>query len=147
MTHYLVKFQRLTERARLPVYSTEGAAGMDFFVCADSPVVLYPGETYLFRTGLACDLPKHHALLLFPRSGLGIKHQITLSNSVGVIDHDYKGEICIALQNNSKCDYTVQPGDRVAQGIVFQIPDVSIVEVGEISESARGTGGFGSTGR
>ena len=131
-----------------PYYASAGAAAMDLHACLDEPVTIGPGELVRIPTGIAIALPSpEYVALVFARSGLGVKHGIALSNGVGVIDSDYRGEIQVGLTNQSDAPYTIQPGDRIAQLVVTPVvvPAVEIVE--ELEDTGRGTGGFGSTGR
>ena len=131
-----------------PFYASAGAAAMDLCACVDEPVTVEPRALVSIPTGIAIALPSaEYVALVFARSGLGIKHGITLSNGVGVIDSDYRGEIRVGLTNLSNIPYTVQPGDRIAQLVVTPVvaPELEIVD--ELEDTDRGTGGFGSTGR
>ena len=140
--------KRLDPRAQLPAYQTPGSAAMDLAALLDQPLTLDPGERSFVPTGLAISLPDSGwVALLLPRSGLSIRHGITLSNSVGVIDSDYRGEIRVGLLNTSQAPYTIQPGDRVAQLMVLPVGLAQVVERDELPETQRGAGGFGSTGR
>ena len=131
----------------LPYYASPGAAAMDLHACLDEPLTLSPGALVSIPTGLAIALPSAaYMALVFARSGLGVKHGIALSNGVGVIDSDYRGEIRVGLTNLSDTPYTVQPGDRVAQLAVVPVVQARLVPVEDLGETARGTGGFGSTG-
>ena len=131
-----------------PHYATDGAAAMDLCACLDEPVTLQPGERRVIPSGIAIALPsKDYVALVFARSGLGIKKGVCLSNGVGVIDSDYRGEIAVGLVNLSGEDYTVQPGDRIAQLMVLPILRPTLTVVEELDETERGSGGFGSTGR
>ncbi len=132
----------------LPAFATDGAAAMDLCACIDAPVVIPAGGRAVIPSGIAIALPSaDYVALLFSRSGMGIKSGISLSNSVGVIDSDYRGEIGVGLHNTSDADYTVHPGDRIAQLMITPVvrPTVTLVE--ELPASERGAGGFGSTGR
>lgn len=129
-----------------PVRATAGAAGIDLRACIDEPVVIQPGKTVRIPSGIALSLPEDYAAFVFARSGLGVKHGITLANSVGVIDSDYRGEILIGLINLSDLPYTVQQGDRVAQLVIMPVVLATLIE-GDIGDTARDSGGFGSTGR
>ena len=132
----------------LPAFATDGAAAMDLRACIDAPVTIPAGGRTVIPSGIAIALPSaDYVALLFSRSGMGIKSGICLSNCVGVIDSDYRGEIGVGLHNTSATDYTVQPGDRIAQLMVTPVirPTVALVE--ELPTSERGVGGFGSTGR
>ena len=132
----------------LPQFATPGSAAMDLRACIDEPVTIPAGQRAVLPTGLAMALPSAgYVALVFARSGLGIKKGICLSNGVGVIDSDYRGEIAVGLVNLSGEDYTVQPGDRIAQLMVVPVvqPDITLAE--ELDETDRGAGGLGSTGR
>lgn len=144
-----VKLKKLRDDAKIPAYQTKGAAACDLCACMDEPLTLNPGQTALVPTGIALapdpnDEPV--AALIYARSGLASKHGIALPNGVGVIDSDYRGEIFVALRNHSDTPYTMQSGERIAQMIFTPIRIVSFVEVTELDETSRGTGGFGSTG-
>ena len=132
----------------LPQFATPGSAAMDLRACIDRPVTIRAGERTVVPTGLAMALPSaDYVALLFARSGLGIRKGVCLSNGVGVIDSDYRGEIGVGLVNLSQEAYAVQPGDRIAQLMVVPVerPTVSLVE--DLDDTSRGSGGFGSTGR
>ena len=130
-----------------PFYASAGAAAMDLCACVDEPVTVEPRALVSIPTGIAIALPSaEYVALVFARSGLGIKHGITLSNGVGVIDSDYRGEIRVGLTNLSDTPYTVQPGDRVAQLAVMPVVRAQLVQAEDLDETARGAGGFGSTG-
>lgn len=132
----------------LPQFATPGSAAMDLRACIDRPVTIRAGERTVVPTGLAMALPSaDYVALLFARSGLGIRKGVCLSNGVGVIDSDYRGEIGVGLVNLSQEAYTVQPGDRIAQLMVVPVerPTVSLAE--DLDDTGRGSGGFGSTGR
>ena len=131
-----------------PAYATAGSAGMDLRACIDEPMTIRPMERVKVPTGFAIALPgPQWVAFIFARSGLGIKSGITLPNCVGVIDSDYRGEIVVALVNLSDTDYTIQPGDRVAQLVIMPVTQAEIAVVDELDETERGAGGFGSTGK
>ena len=131
----------------LPYYASAGAAAMDLHACVDGPVEVAPRALVSIPTGVAIALPSaDYVALVFARSGLGIKHGVALSNGVGVIDSDYRGEIRVGLTNLSDTPYTVQPGDRVAQLAVMPVVRAQLVQAEDLDETARGAGGFGSTG-
>ena len=131
-----------------PFYATAGAAAMDLCACVDAPVEVAPRALVSIPTGIAIALPSaEYVALVFARSGLGIKHGIALSNGVGVIDSDYRGELHVGLRNHSREAYAIQPGERVAQLVILPVCLPELAEVEELSETARGQGGFGSTGR
>ncbi len=131
-----------------PSYATPGSAGMDLRACIDGPLTLDVSGAVLVPTGVAIALPgPEYAALIFARSGLAVKHGIALSNGVGVIDSDYRGELRVGLVNLSGRPYTIQPGDRIAQLVVTPVVQAQIEIVEELDETARGAGGFGSTGK
>ncbi len=131
-----------------PFYATPGAAAMDLHACMDEAVVIPAGGRRIIPTGIAIALPSaDYVALVFARSGLGIKHGIVPANCVGVIDSDYRGEIMVGLQNSGDTGYTVQPGDRIAQLMITPVVQASIAMVEELDDTARGAGGFGSTGK
>ena len=131
----------------LPYYATPGSAAMDLHACLDGPVVIPAGGRSVIPTGIAIALPSpDYVALVFARSGLGIKHGVAPANCVGVIDSDYRGEVMVGLQNSGSSDFTVQPGDRIAQLMVTQVVQATIQMVDELDETQRGAGGFGSTG-
>lgn len=130
-----------------PFYATAGAAAMDLCACVDAPVEVAPRALVSIPTGIAIALPSaEYVALVFARSGLGIKHGIALSNGVGVIDSDYRGEIQVGLTNLSHTPYTISPADRIAQLAVVPVVQVNPVPVENLDETERGSGGFGSTG-
>lgn len=143
----VLRMKKLREGAVLPQRQTEGAAGYDLCACLEAPVTLQPGEGYPFPTGLAAEIPQGYAGMVFCRSGLGVKHGISLPNCVGVIDSDYRGELVVPLRNFGDGTYTIQPGERIAQLVIMPVLLPEIVEVEELSQTQRGQGGFGSTGR
>ena len=132
----------------LPKFATAGAACMDLCACIDAPVTLEAGARALIPTGIAIALPSaDYVALVFARSGLGIKQGVCLSNGVGVIDSDYRGEIGVGLVNLGQSAYPVQPGDRIAQLMVTPVVQPTVVQVSALDDTDRGAGGFGSTGR
>jgi len=143
-----VNYKLLDPRAKAPVYATPGAAAADLCALLDEPLTLQPGERTMIPTGLAIELPSPACVaLLYARSGLAIKHGLTLPNCVGVIDSDYRGEVQVGLINQSNAPYTVQPGERIAQLCIAPVWQAAFTQVDELSDTARGAGGFGSTGR
>ena len=132
----------------LPAYATEGSAGLDLRACLDAPLVLAPGETHLIRTGLAIHIADPaFAGLVLPRSGLGHKHGIVLGNLVGLIDSDYQGELMVSCWNRGNVAFTIQPGERIAQYVLVPVVQAEFRMVEDFDASARGAGGFGSSGR
>ena len=143
-----MKIKKLREGAKVPQRATGGSAGLDLCACIDAPLTLEGGETALIPTGVAIALPSaEYGAFVFPRSGIAIKHGIGLLNSVGVIDSDYRGEIMVGVINQVKESYTIEPGERIAQMVIMPVSTMPVVEVDELDETARGAGGFGSTGK
>ena len=130
----------------MPVYSSEMAAGMDLHACLEENVVIAPGETVMIPTRLAMEIPSGFVGLIYARSGMAVKRGLAPANKVGVIDADYRGEILVALYNQSSGEQTVEDGERVAQMVITPVPTVELTEVTELNDSIRGAGGFGSTG-
>ena len=141
-----LKIQKLDEKVTVPCYQTEGAAGMDLCAFLNEPVTLKSLERKLIPTGLKMELPHGYEAQVRPRSGMSIKHGITLVNCVGTIDEDYRGELCVPVINLSTEEFTIQNGDRIAQMIVAPVTKAEISVVTELSDTQRGEGGFGSTG-
>ncbi len=135
-------------KGQLPAYATDGAAGLDLRACIDAPMILAPGATELIPCGLAIHLADPGlAAIVLPRSGLGHKHGIVLGNLVGLIDSDYQGQIFVSMWNRGREAFAIQPMDRIAQLVVVPVVQVKFNVVEEFSASARGAGGFGSTGK
>lgn len=132
----------------LPSYATPGAAGLDLLaaVGAGDPLVLEPGERALIPTGIAMVLPAGYEAQVRPRSGLALKHGVTVLNSPGTIDSDYRGEIGVILLNTGKAPFTIGRGERIAQLVIAPVSQAELAEVSALPETARGAGGFGSTG-
>ncbi len=143
-----LKIRKLREGATIPRRATEGAAGMDLYACIDENITLAPQQLVIVPTGIAIELPDSGcAAFLYARSGLGVKHGICLGNGVGVIDSDYRGEVCVGLCNVSDKPYVIAPGERIAQMVIAPVFTPDVVEVSELSDTQRGAGGFGSTGK
>jgi len=139
---------RLRNEFPLPHYATDGPAGMDMRPCIDAPLVITPGETRLIPTGLAIHIQEPGlAAMLLPRSGLGHKHGIVLGNLVGLIDSDYQGQVFVSCWNRGGETFTMQPGERIAQMVIVPVVHADFEVVEEFAASARGSGGFGHTGR
>ena len=131
----------------LPFYATPGSAAMDLHACIDEAVTIPSGGRSMIPTGLAIALPSpDYVALVYARSGLGIKHGVAPANCVGVIDSDYRGEIIVGLQNSGESEFTVRPGDRIAQLMIAPVIRANLQMVEELDGTARGAGGFGSTG-
>ena len=132
----------------LPGYATPGAAGLDLRACLEAPLVLQPGDSQLVPSGIAIHLGDPGlAAIVLPRSGLGARHGIVLGNLVGLIDSDYQGQIFVSVWNRSGKAFTIEPLERIAQLVVVPVVQVAFEVVEEFAASARGAGGFGSTGR
>lgn len=143
----VLKIKKLRENAKIPYRATEGSAGMDLCACIDEAVTIAPHEIKLIPTGIAIALESaDYVALIYARSGLGIKHGIAPANCVGVIDSDYRGEVCVGLINQTKIPFTIMPDERIAQLVIapVDLPQVEVVD--ELDDTVRGGGGFGSTG-
>lgn len=143
----ILKIFRMEHNKFVPEYKTEGAAGMDLCAAISEPIILKPLERKLIPTGLKIELEHGYEAQIRPRSGLSIKHGISLINCVGTIDEDYRGEVCVGLVNISNEEYTIQPDERIAQMVIAKVEQANIEVVTELSETQRGEGGFGSTGK
>ena len=141
-----LKIKKISKLAQLPTYATEGSAGMDLYAANTEPITLAPLERKLVPLGFTMELPSGFEAQIRPRSGMAIKRGITLSNCVGTVDEDYRGEVCVGLINLSQEDYTIIAGDRIAQMIIAPVTRALIIETDELAQTARGEGGFGSTG-
>ena len=144
LSRMTVNFKRIHPAAVLPAYARQGDAGMD--VCACEAATLQPGERKLVKTGLVMELPRGTEAQMRPRSGLALKNGVTLLNTPGTIDEGYRGEVGVILINLGREAFEVQPGMRIAQMVIAPVLRVDTAEVAEVSDTARGTGGFGSTG-
>lgn len=142
-----MKFTRLTKQAKIPTYGSDAAAGADLYTDSDVPLTVAPGETVMVHTGIAVAIPEGYVGLIFARSGLATKRGLAPANKVGVIDADYRGELMVSLHNHSGAAQTIEAFERVAQLVIMPCVQVSYEEVDSLNETARGAGGFGSTGR
>ena len=142
-----MNYKKLNENAIVPTYATPLSAGADLYNLPESDIVIPPRETVLIHTGIAVEIPEGYCGLIFARSGLATKRGLAPANKVGVIDADYRGEIMVALHNHSDNAATVGAGERVAQMVIVPFLRAEYNEVGELSDTERGEGGFGSTGR
>lgn len=140
-----MKIKKLNSEAIIPQYQSQGAAGFDFH--ALNELVLQPGERGIIETGLAVALDIGYELQVRPRSGLAFKHGISIVNTPGTVDSDYRGEVKIVLINHGSEEFAVKKGERVAQGVIKEVVQAQIVEVDELDSTQRGEAGFGSTGR
>ena len=137
--------KKLSPLATIPNYQTEEASGFDLHSIED--IILKPNERKLIGTGLAFEIPKGYEIQIRPRSGLAYKHGISVLNSPGTIDSDYRGEIKVLLINHSDTDFEIKIGERIAQGVIQKVIQAKFEEVEELNKTARGAGGFGSTGK
>ncbi len=142
-----IRVKKLRPNAILPTYGSLEAAGADLYACLDVPVTIEPGETAWISTGLALEVPKGCAGLVYARSSLGTKRGLAPANKVGVVDSDYRGEIRVVLLNHGKVAQTVEHGERVAQFLITPVLHPEYTETEDLSDTDRGTGGFGSTGK
>ena len=141
-----INIKILREGAKLPTYGSVEAAGADLYACLDAPVTVEPGKTVFVPTGFAMEVPKGCAGLIYARSGLACKRGLAPANKVGVIDSDYRGEIMVALHNHSDKEQTIEAGERVAQLVLMPYVSAAFELADELADTARGAGGFGSTG-
>ena len=142
-----VLFKRLNQKAKLPSYKTSGSSGMDLMACIDKPITIKSNESMLIPRGIAIAIPEDTEVQIRPRSGLAAKSNISVLNTPGTIDSDYRGELKIILFNHGKNEFTVNDEDRVAQMVLMPILKVEIEETNELPETVRGSRGFGSTGK
>ena len=142
-----VNVKKLNPTAKLPTYGSEYAAGADLYACLDSEITINPGETYLVKTGIAMEIPVGYAGLIYARSGLATKRGLAPANKVGVIDSDYRGEIMVSIYNQSSEPQKIEPGERIAQLVITPYITGIFNEVSDLTDTTRGEGGFGSTGR
>lgn len=141
-----LKIKKVRENAKIPTRGTDGAAGFDLYACIDDPMTLNKGDTALIPTGIAIAVPNKYAAFIHSRSGLSIKKGICLLNSVGVVDSDYRGEVCVGVIKATDGPYTIEPFERIAQMVIKPVEIPTLVETTELDETDRGAGGFGSTG-
>lgn len=146
MTQPRIEVKKLKADARIPQYMTALAAGMDIHALPSETVELAPGERMLIPTGIAVAIPAGFEVQVRPRSGLALKNGVTLVNSPGTIDADYRGEIGVIVINHGNQSFRIEPGDRIAQLIVAPVSQAQMIEVAELDQTSRGTGGFGHTG-
>ena len=142
-----VRFKRLRAGAQVPAYQSEHAAGLDLHACLDAPLTLAPGDIVLVPCGFAMAIPHGFEAQVRPRSGLATKHGIGMPNAPGTVDSDYRGEMMVPLVNLGRAAFTVEHGMRVAQMVIAPVARAAVREVDELDGTARGHGGFGSTGR
>lgn len=142
-----VNIKKLDEKAIMPHYGSEFAAGADLCALSDEQIVIKPHETVMIHTGIAAEIPEGYAGLIYARSGIASKRGLAPANKVGVIDADYRGEIMVALHNHSQSDAVIEPHERIAQLVITPFLKAEFVQTDELSDTVRGAGGFGSTGR
>lgn len=142
-----IRVKKLHPNAILPTYGSAEAVGADLYACLEAPVTIYPGEVYWVSTGIALEVPAGCAGLVYARSSMGVKRGLAPANKVGVVDPDYRGEIRVVLLNHSNQPQTLQPGERVAQFVITPVLTPMYEEVEELTDTTRGAGGFGSTGK
>ena len=142
-----IRVKKLHPNAILPTYGSADAVGADLYACLEETVIIQPGEVYWVPTGIALEVPKGCAGLVYARSGLGVKRGLAPANMVGVIDSDYRGQIHVVLLNHGKTEQTIQHGERIAQFLITPVLTPVYEEAEELSDTDRGAGGFGSTGK
>lgn len=143
----ILNIKKMKDNAKLPTQATSQAAGIDLYACVPAPITIEAGTTKLIGTGVGVEIPEGYAGFIFARSGTAYKRGLAPANKVGVIDSDYRGELIVALHNHSDTEQFVDVGERIAQLVLLEVPQVRIYEVDNLSTTKRGTGGFGSTGR
>ena len=143
----IVKIKQINPNAKIPTYGSEGAACFDFYACIDKPVTINPKSSVNLPTGLQFEIPEGYVMLMYSRSGHGFKNNLRFVNSVGVIDSDYRGEVRIGLFNDGITPYVVKPQERLAQAMIVPVSKISFLTVENLTDTKRGTGGFGSTGK
>ena len=146
MTTIKIKKLENLKELPLPKYETQGSAGMDLLAAIDETIIVKPGEVKLVKTGIAIALEEGYEAQVRPRSGLALKNGVTVLNSPGTVDSDYRGEVCVILINHSKVDFTITRGMRIAQMVISKYKQAKIEVVESLDDTARGAGGFGSTG-
>lgn len=142
-----IRVKKLHPNAKLPTYGSTEAAGADLYACLEEAVTIQPGEIFWVPTGIALEVPKGCAGLVYARSSMGAKRGLAPANKVGVVDSDYRGEIRVVLLNHSKQPQLLEPGERVAQFVITPVLQPAYEEVEDLTDTNRGTGGFGSTGK
>ena len=142
-----IRVKKLYEKAILPTYGSAEAAGADLYACIDAPITIAPGESAWIHTGIALEVPKGCAGLIYARSSLGTKRGLAPANKVGVVDSDYRGEVCVVLFNHGNAPQTIDHGERIAQFVITPVLHPVYEEAADLSDTQRGIGGFGSTGK
>ena len=142
-----VNIKKLNENATIPTYGSQFSAGADLYACNEEPIVIKPHQTVLVKTGIALEIPEGYAGLIYARSGIATKRGLAPGNKVGVVDSDYRGEVMVALHNHSSIVQEIEPNERIAQLVVTPFLKVDFCETDELTDTVRGEGGFGSTGK
>ena len=142
-----INVKKLKEAAKLPFRATEGSAGADLYACLEAPVTVEPSQRATIPVGIAIEIPKGYGGFIFPRSSVACKFGVSLPNCVGVIDSDYRGELCVPVINHSSEPYVISGGDRIAQLVILRIENAIYEYTDDLSDTERGEGGFGSTGK
>lgn len=142
-----IRVKRVREKAILPAYGSAGAAGADLYACLEEPVTIAPGETKFIATGIVMEVPQNCAALIYARSGLACKKGLAPANKVGVVDSDFRGEVMVVLHNHGSEPQTVVGGDRIAQVVITPVLTPAYIETDDLTDTVRGEGGFGSTGK
>lgn len=142
-----IRVKKLKEKAIMPTYGSLEAAGADLYACLSEPVTILPGQSVFIPTGLAMELPRGYAGLIYARSGLACKRGLAPANKVGVVDSDYRGEFMIVLHNHGSSPQTIEHGERIAQLVITPVFTPGFIEVDELTDTQRASGGFGSTGK
>ena len=142
-----IRVKIMRQGAKLPTYGTAEAAGADLYACLEAPVTIEPGKTAFVPTGIALEVPRHCAGLVYARSGLACKRGLAPANKVGVIDSDYRGEIFVVLYNHGEVSQTIENGERIAQLVITPVLQPAYEQVEELTDTVRNEGGFGSTGK
>ncbi len=142
-----INVKKLKETAKLPYKATTGSAGADLYACIDAPVTVEAGKRVTIPTGIALEIPQGYGGFVFPRSSCAVKYGLSLPNCVGVIDSDYRGELCVPVINHGEEPYTIAPYDRIAQLVILPVEDAEYCLTQGLSDTERGEGGFGSTGK
>ena len=147
MDKYSVRIKKLDEKAVVPTYGSEFAAGADLYACLEAPLTINPHETILVHTGVAMEIPTGFAGLIYARSGIASKRGLAPANKVGVVDSDYRGELMVALHNHSDLMQSIENGERIAQLVITPYVTADFIESDTLDDTERGEGGFGSTGK
>ncbi len=142
-----IRVKKLNKNAILPTYGSVEAAGADLYACLDENITIAPGQTVFVPTGIAMEVPKGCAGLIYARSGLACKRGLAPANKVGVIDSDYRGQIIVALHNHGTAEQVIGHGERIAQMVITPVLTPAYIESAELDDTDRGVGGFGSTGK